>query len=116
MIVFASASGNNQRAREHETGTATGVGGKSKRRYGASFQLPTGQKNVLADDLNDRLLTVQNAAILQWPKDDPANAQASANHSSCTPTGPCGDERNIENGRVDPLPGDFMSMLRTAPL
>jgi hypothetical protein len=49
-------------------------------------------------------------------KNNPANAQASANHSSCTPTGPCGDERNIENGRVDPLPGDFMSMLRTAPL
>ena len=38
----------------------------------------TGQKNVLADDLYDRLLTVQNAANLQWPESDPANAQTRA--------------------------------------
>ncbi len=35
----------------------------------------TGQKNVLADDLYDRLLTIQNAANRQWPDTDPANAQ-----------------------------------------
>jgi hypothetical protein len=38
----------------------------------------TGKKNVQADDLYDRLLTVQNAANLQWPESDPANAQTRA--------------------------------------
>jgi hypothetical protein len=38
----------------------------------------TGQKNAQADDLYDRLLTVQNAANLQWPDGDPANAQTRA--------------------------------------
>jgi len=38
----------------------------------------TGQKNTLADDLYDRLLTIQNAANRQWPDTDPANAQTRA--------------------------------------
>ena len=38
----------------------------------------TGQKNVQADDLYNRLLTVQNAANLQWPESDPANLQTRA--------------------------------------
>ena len=32
-------------------------------------------KNTLADDLNDRLLTIQNAVNRKWPESDPANAQ-----------------------------------------
>jgi len=35
-------------------------------------------KNVLADDLYDRLQTIQNAANLEWPEDNPANAQTRA--------------------------------------
>jgi hypothetical protein len=35
----------------------------------------TGQKNTLADDLNDRLVTIQNAVNRKWPESDPANAQ-----------------------------------------
>lgn len=38
----------------------------------------TGTKNTLADDLYDRLLTIQNAANRQWPDTDPANAQIRA--------------------------------------
>ena len=38
----------------------------------------TSQKNVQADDLYDRLLTVQNAASLQWPESDPSSAQIRA--------------------------------------
>jgi hypothetical protein len=38
----------------------------------------TGQKNTQADDLYDRLLTIQNAANRQWPDTDPANVQARA--------------------------------------
>jgi hypothetical protein len=38
----------------------------------------TGQKNAQADDLYERLLTIQNAANIQWPEDDPANAQTRA--------------------------------------
>jgi hypothetical protein len=38
----------------------------------------TGQKNTQADDLYDRLQTIQNAANRQWPDTDPANVQARA--------------------------------------
>ena len=38
----------------------------------------TGQKNTLADDLYDRLLTIQNAANRQWSDTDPANVQTRA--------------------------------------
>ena len=38
----------------------------------------TGQKNVQADDLYNRLLTIQNAANLQWKESDPANLQTRA--------------------------------------
>jgi hypothetical protein len=41
MAAFTSGLEENQRACGHETGTSCGVGGKSKRRYGASFQLPS---------------------------------------------------------------------------
>ena len=34
----------------------------------------TGQKHADASDLYERLLTIQNAANLQWPATDPANA------------------------------------------
>jgi hypothetical protein len=38
----------------------------------------TGKKNTQADDLYDRLLTIQNAANRQWPDTDPANVQTRA--------------------------------------
>lgn len=38
----------------------------------------TSQKNTQADDLYDRLLTIQNAANRQWPDTDPANVQTRA--------------------------------------
>ncbi|HUB87321.1 MAG TPA: hypothetical protein VMB22_05475 [Verrucomicrobiae bacterium] len=38
----------------------------------------TGVKNTEADDMYDRLLTIQNAANRQWPDSDPANAQTRA--------------------------------------
>jgi hypothetical protein len=38
----------------------------------------TGAKNTAADDLYDRLLTIQNAANRQWPAADSANVQIRA--------------------------------------
>jgi hypothetical protein len=37
-------------------------------------KVTTGQKDADAADLYERLLTIQNAADLQWPATDPANA------------------------------------------
>ena len=37
-------------------------------------KVSTGQKDADAADLYERLLTIQNAADLQWPATNPANA------------------------------------------
>lgn len=51
-------------------GTGTVVQSSAK----GGAKTATNTKNTDAADLYDRLLTIQNAADLQWPADDPANS------------------------------------------
>src|ERR1017187_1234825 len=51
-----------------------GAGDVTKQSAKGGAKTATGQKNTDATDLYERLLTIQNAADLQWPAGDPANA------------------------------------------
>jgi hypothetical protein len=63
-------------------------------------KVTTGQKDADAADLYERLLTIQNAADLQWPATDPANA--GVRDAFCLNTFP--PTQSHGNGQQPPTP------------
>jgi hypothetical protein len=51
-----------------------GTGDETEQGAKGGAKVTTGQKDADAADLYERLLTIQNAADLQWPATNPANA------------------------------------------